>query len=369
MNFVDKYNPKSVKELFGLDENVKIISDFVDNFKNEKKKAVLLVGPEGSGKTSSVYAVANSKGYDVIEVNASDKRNADNIHNVVGNASKQATLLARPKIILIDEIDGLYGNADRGGVAEINKVVKETYYPIIMTANDEYSDKLQSIKPNVQVIKFKKRGYWDVFKLLKYVCEKEGLTLSTISLKKIASLAQGDVRSALNDLQNVKGDADVDELFERAKTVNIFDVLKMVFKSKSLDTLNESLDNFDDLELKDVNLWIAENIINEYEDPIEVREAYDWASRADVFLGRIEKRQYWRFLVYAKACMTLGIGLSKKEMYKKFSHYQTPVKISKLFKNSKIRRELKEKALTFSKIVHCSAHKVLEYYQQFLSSN
>lgn len=366
MNFVDKYFPKGIKELYGLDDNVNRIVEFIDNFKNEKKKALLLVGPEGSGKTSTVYAIAKSKDYEVIEVNASDKRNADNIHNIVGNASRQATLLSQPKIILIDEVDGLYGTVDRGGVAEINKIVKETSFPIIMTANDEYSDKIKALKPNAEVLKFKRRGYWDIFKFLKLVSEKEGKVLSTVSLKKIASLSQGDVRSALNDIQNVNSDKDVDELYERAKSTNIFDVLKMVFKSSNIETLSEALDNFNDLELKDVNLWIAENIINEYEDPKEVAEAYEWASKSDVFLGRIIRREYWRFLVYARLFMTMGVGLSKKAMYKKFSHYTPPIKVNKLFKNSKFRREQKEKALMLGRQLHCSAHKVLTEYAPYL---
>ena len=362
MNYVDKYFPKDAKELFGLEENTNIILDFLNNFSKQKKKALLLVGPEGSGKTASVYALANSLGYEVVEVNASDKRNALNIHNIIGNASKQGTLFSKPKVLLIDEVDGLYGNADKGGVAEINKIVKETSFPIIMTANDEYSDKIKSIKPSVNVLKFKRRGYWDIFKLLKYVCEKENKVLSTVSLKKIASLAQGDVRSAFNDLENVKCDADVDNLYERLKNVSIFDVLKMIFKSKDITTLSEALDNFDDLELKDVNLWVAENIINEYEDPSEIKSAYDYCSKADMFLGRIYKREYWRFLVYAKLLITLGVGLSKKEMYRKFSHYAFPVKVSKVFKASKARKELKEKALIIGKIAHCSIIKALKYY-------
>ncbi len=362
MNYVDKYTPRGVGELIGLDEQVIKITKFLGDFSKVKKKALLLVGPEGTGKTSSVYAIAQAKGYEVVEVNASDKRNAENIHQIIGSASKQATLFDKPKIILIDEVDGLHGNYDRGGVKEINKIVKETRFPIIMTANDEYSQRLTSVKQNTTVIKFKRRGYWDVYKLIKMVCEAEGKILSTNSMKQLASMAQGDVRSAFNDLQNVSSDEDVGSLFERVKEVNIFDVLKAVFKSRTFDTLKDALNNSKDLEYSE--LCIGENIINEYEKPNEVHEAYDWFSKCFVFNGRTMKRMHWRLMyVYARLFCSVGIGLSKDEMYRKWSRYEVPAyKIKRLGVSRKARGELKELASEIGKECHCSKKKALREY-------
>ncbi|MBN1923573.1 MAG: replication factor C large subunit [Nanoarchaeota archaeon] len=365
MNFVDKYSPRAVGELIGLDENVSKINEFLEKFDKVKKKALLLVGPEGSGKTSSVYAIAETKGYEVIEVNASDKRNAENVKNIVGNASKQATLFAKPKIILIDEVDGLHGNLDRGGVKEINSIIKETRFPIIMTANDEYSKRISSLKTSATVIKYKRRSYWDVYKLIKMVCESEGKELTTASFKKLASMAQGDVRSAFNDLQNINSDSDVDNLYERIKETNIFDVLKAVFKSRSVDSLKDSLSDFSDLEYAE--LAIGENIINEYEKPHEVREAYDWFSKAMVFNARAYRRMDWRMsYVYARLFCSLGIGLSKDEMYKKWSKYDVPpYEIKKLGATRKARDELKLLAEEISRECHCSKKKALREYSRF----
>ncbi|MFA5303745.1 MAG: replication factor C large subunit [Candidatus Nanoarchaeia archaeon] len=365
MNIFDKYSSKSIKDLVGIDENVEKISDFLKNFKNYKKKALLLIGPEGSGKTSSVYAIANSLGFDVLEINASDKRNAENIKSIVGSASLQQGLFSNSKIILIDEVDGLSGNSDRGGVREINLILKSTNFPIIMTANNEYSSKLEGVKQNSTVIKFKKRGYWDIYKLVKLINEAENKGLSTISIKKIASLAQGDVRSAFNDLGNIACDLDVDDLFERSKESSIFDALKIIFKSKTFDSLLTSADNLKNLEIKDVVLWICSNIINEYEKPHEIREAYDYLSMADVFLGRIKRRMHWRFMYYAKMLATIGVGLSKDEMYRKFSRYSPPQRFKSLAKHSKIRAENKARGKELALATHCSSSKAIKEYLPF----
>jgi replication factor C large subunit len=325
---------------------------------------MLLVGPEGSGKTSSVYAIAKARNYEVLEINASDKRNAESIKSIVGSASKQMNLFSKNKIILIDEVDGLSGNNDRGGVKEINSILKSTYYPIILTANDEYSSKLEGVKTNSIVVKFKKRSFWDVYKLAKLVSENEGKNLSTVSLKKIASISQGDVRSAFNDLENVENDSDVDELYERIKKANIFDVLKIVFKSKTFESLLKSSDELRDMDIKDLVIWIGENIPNEYEKTHEIRDAYNQISRSDVFLGRIGRRMYWRFLVYAKLLCTLGVGLSKDEMYHKFSKYKPPLKFTNMAKNAKVRAENKAMSAEIAPTLHCSSKKFLSEYMQ-----
>ncbi len=365
MNISKKHSAKSLNDLVGLEEQSGKIMEFLKGFKDSKKKALLLVGPEGSGKTSSVYAIANSLGFEVLEINASDKRNAENIKSIVGSASKQMGLFSREKIILIDEVDGLSGNNDRGGARELNLILKSTSYPIIMTANDEYSSKLEGIKENSIVVKFKRRSYWDVYKIIKLINDSENKGLSGVSIKRLASMAQGDVRSAFNDLEAVNSDSDVNELFERNKESNIFDILKIIFKSKNFDSLFSSTDNLN-MEVKDLLLWVYSNIINEYEKPHEVRSAYDYASRADVFLGRINRRMHWRLLFYARMLATIGVGISKDETYRKFSRYSPPQRFKNISKHAKIRAENKALSQEIALAAHCSMKKAANDYLPFI---
>lgn len=102
LNWTDKYKPKSTKHLLGNFESVRElkkwleswtenhsnfkntlgsdISDFYDSDTDSKdsiktaNNLLILTGPLGSGKTSSVYAVAAELAMKVIEVNASSKR-------------------------------------------------------------------------------------------------------------------------------------------------------------------------------------------------------------------------------------------------------------------------------------------------------
>ena len=56
------------------------------------------------------------------------------------------SLFNRGKIILIDEVDAISGNEDRGGVQALNKILENTSFPIIMTTNDLNHDKIKELK-------------------------------------------------------------------------------------------------------------------------------------------------------------------------------------------------------------------------------
>ena len=93
-------------------QDVRSIKNYV---LGKNKKPLLVHGPPGTGKTASVYAIANELGYEVVEANASDFRDKNSINSVVGSALNQVSLFKKGKIILIDELEGFSGNADRGG--------------------------------------------------------------------------------------------------------------------------------------------------------------------------------------------------------------------------------------------------------------
>src|SRR3989338_2554395 len=101
-----RYAPKNSSEVVGQEKALISLKSFISGYKKARKKAMILYGPPGCGKTSSVYAVASELNLKVIEINASDCRNKDAISTIIGAASKQMSLFARGKLILVDEIYG-----------------------------------------------------------------------------------------------------------------------------------------------------------------------------------------------------------------------------------------------------------------------
>ena len=85
-DWTEKYRPASLAQVVGNDRAVRTMRRWADSWENgaPKKKALVLKGEPGTGKTSAALALAEDYGWDVIEMNASDHRNADSIRRVAG---------------------------------------------------------------------------------------------------------------------------------------------------------------------------------------------------------------------------------------------------------------------------------------------
>ncbi len=332
MNWQIKYRPKRSSDIIGQNSAVEKLEDFLKNYKRYSKKAILLYGPPGVGKTSSVYALANELNLELIELNASDSRNKDIINNIVGNAIGQSSLFFKQKAILIDEVDGIAGREDRGGLSEISRIIKVTTVPIILTSNDAFNSKFSALRKQCLMIEFERLSYRSVLTALKKVCKNEGFSYEEDALKKIAINSHGDMRAALNDLflvaaydkkvneQNlsVLPNRDIEESMMQA-LVKVLKVRDFNISRRAFDNVSASPDEY--------ILWIEENMFKEYEELDDVSNALDALSKADIFMSRIRRWQYWRFFVYYLDFITAGVSLAKKERYKKYVSYSRPTRM------------------------------------------
>ncbi len=365
-----KYTPKTAKEIFGQDENLSKLKNFIINFKREKKNSALLYGPSGTGKTCSIYAIANELGLEVIEVNASDFRNAEQINQKVGNAIKQQSLFAKGKVILVDEVDGLSGHRDRGGVQAITKLIEDSTYPIILTATNPFENKFSSLRSKANLIEFKQLDYLSIFSILKNISSHEKIKCEDEILKALSRRAGGDARAAINDLQTLTQNSELtkeslEELSERNKTDNIMTALNKIFKTTDLKIAISAFDNVDE-DLDEQLLWIDENLPKEYTKPEELAKAYEMLSKADVFSRRIRRWQHYRFLVYINALITAGIASAKKEKYKELVQYKPTGRILKLWWAKQ--KSMKKKAIAekIASKTHSSKKEILKSTMPYL---
>ncbi|MBS3104789.1 replication factor C large subunit [Candidatus Woesearchaeota archaeon] len=362
---IHKYIPKTTKEIFGQEDVIKQLSNFIINFKREKKNSALIYGPSGTGKTCSVYAIANELGYEVIEVNASNFRNAEQINQKVGNAIKQQSLFARGKIILVDEIDGLSGHEDRGGIQAITKIIADSTYPIILTATNPFDNKFSSLRSKSSLMEFKVLDYLSIFSILKKICGHEKIKYEDEVLKSLSRRAGGDARAAINDLQTLAQEKkeltkeSLEELADRNKTDNIMIALNKIFKTTDLKIAISAFENVRE-DLDEQLLWIDENLPKEYTKPQELAKAYEMLSKADVFSRRIRRWQHYRFLIYINALITAGIAAAKNEKYKHIVPYKPTGRILKLWWASQKLAKKKEIAGKIAEKTHSSKKEIIK---------
>jgi len=370
MLWIFKYRPKSLKEFVNQKEAIERFLNWYKSWKNTKK-AALLYGPPGTGKSCFVEAFARDNNLELIQLNASDKRDANSIKTIIGNSSKNLSIWKKGKIFLIDEVDGISAFQDKGGVKALIEVIQESKFPIVLTANDPFDPKLRELRENCEMIEFKRLSVLDVERKLIEILEKEGIKYDRAVVREIASRNNGDLRGAINDLEIIARNKkeikkeDLAILGFRDREIQIFDALKILFKTKYPMTAKMSVANLD-MDPDEIFYWIEENIANEYEDINEIAKAYNALSLADLFRKRIMSRQNWRYLVYMNDLMTIGVALAKKEMYRKFTRYRPPTILRLLAQTKSLREEEKMKLKKLSEKLHCSTKKVKTEYLPYL---
>ncbi len=346
--WIIKYRPKHIDEVVNQEEAKQKLIAWLKSWETGKpqKKAVLLHGPAGCGKTSLVEAIAKTYGYEIFEMNASDSRRKEDIERLAKTASQTSALRGKKKIILLDEVDGLDPRADMGGVEALVEVIKNTRNPIIMTANNPYREHLKPLRDLAEVIAMNRLKETDVVKVLQKICSAEKIECEQEALREIAKRSEGDLRSAINDLQAAVIDGRV--TLQSVKAVSTYrdrvyapwEALRKLFSAQYVFQAKDAVTSTD-LDPEEMKTWINEHIPTWYDNPEEVWRAYEALSRADVYFGRIVKTQNWDLLSYALDMMGPGVAFARKQYKGKFVAFKMPERI-RILSETKKSREYRE---------------------------
>jgi len=354
MSLTEKYRAKRYVDILHQEQAVKDIQKFLKEF--PKKKALMLYGPAGTGKTSLALAAAKENDLEVLELNSSDLRNRLKLEETLRPATQQSSLFKKGKLLLMDEVDGVTGT-DIGGIQELVKLIHSTAFPIVMTCNDVWQSKLSPVRAKSKLVEMKALDIGTTISLLLKISEQEGLNKSPQFLKQISIKSQGDIRAAINDLESYSriGNEEMDMNDRRNVSQGIFNILRRLFKERQpflelFDTTDESLD--------EILLWIEENIPKEYKNEALVK-AYYALSSADLFRGRIYKNQSWRFLVYQNAFQSAGVSFAKDIPLDGFTRYERPKRILKIWLNNQKIAKKKTIAKKYARMVHCSTKRAM----------
>jgi len=285
----EKYRPASLEDMVGNEEGRAKLRIWLRKWK-PGSKAALLVGPPGTGKTTTVHLVARDAELQLVELNASDSRTKDRLSKKVGEAITSTSLFGGMSLIFLDEVDGLAGRADFGAVEFIKEAVKKSQSPVVMAANDPESDEVRKLGSAATRIEFRKPEPAEVVKRLEKIAQKEKLVVSKDEMARIASAANGDLRAAINFLQSGLP-ARKDEEMTASQSVNAF--FEAPDESAALRALR-AYPGQPREKIRDIFTAVVRSRVHEERKA----GALDVLSRTDVIMGRMMKGKDWRLLRY-----------------------------------------------------------------------
>jgi replication factor C large subunit len=363
MDWAEKYRPRSLGEIIGNDAAVKALKKWAGTF-GEGRRAVILYGGPGVGKTSAALALAHDMGWDYIEMNASDQRTKDAINKVAGAASKTGTFEGKARrLIILDEADNLHGNADRGGESAMINVIKKSDQPIILIANDLYALS-KPLREAAEPINFRSILSSSIAKVLKRVCSEEHIKCEPEALMKIAERTN-DLRSAINDLQAAAvGQEEVTladvSTAERDVPESIFKVMGLIFRGDDPEKALRAVRELDESP-EDLVGWVDENLPREYRDD-DLERGFDALAKADMFLGMVRRRQDFGMWRYATFMMVAGVGRARRHRYGGYTRYSSPIYWQKLGRTRSGRAVRDSLAAKIGKYCHTSKREARAFY-------
>lgn len=378
-DWTELYRPKTLRDVVGNPKAIEQLKDWAIRWEsgNPSKKAAVLIGTPGTGKTSAAIALANDFGWSAIEMNASDQRNADSINRIAMRGAIAETFTdmgeflsskeGRLKLIILDEADNIFGKEDRGGIPAIVELIKLTKQPVVMIVNDFYalSRKSSLIKSGTEQIRFNHINSNTVKSVIRSIAKEQGVKTSDRVLELIAQNANGDLRSAIRDFQAIaQGETEVREedtlvVGDRQITKSMYDLLGDVLHGTNPQRARSVMMEVNEAP-EYVLLWLDENLPIEYRNPDDLLRGYDALSRSDVFLGRVSRRQYFGFWSYASDLMSYGINVAKESQYHELVRYRFPLYLVKMSRTKGLRGIKHDLSLKLGMNCHLSSKAAME---------
>ncbi len=321
----EKHRPRSLDQIVGNLDTTSMMKDWILSWKTRlpDKRAILLIGPPGTGKTATIGALANDLDMELVEFNSSDKRNKDSIETLVWRAASQQTLDGRARMILLDEVDGLSGTSDRGGVGAIIKVIKDSVHPILMTANDPNSPRLKDLYKICHVYNFEPIDSEGMIRILTRIAIMNKADVSQDVFDQIIENSAGDLRAAISDLETYvkRGTTSQSvESFFRDVRRGTEESLRRFFMTTDSKLARRILSE-SELDHGSLILWLEENLHLHFLSPEELDSGLNGLSLADLSLGRIMRNQNWKLLAYMYDFLAVGVAGSRIDTpYRKVSY-------------------------------------------------
>ncbi|XP_041789343.1 replication factor C subunit 1 isoform X2 [Chelmon rostratus] len=235
--WVDKYRPRSLKTVIGQQGDQSCANKLLRWLQNWHRhhsggpskppvarfskfgggkddgsgyKAALLSGPPGVGKTTTAALVCEELGFSFVEMNASCTRSKNSLKEVVAESLNNTSIenfykgtsqtVSSKHVLIMDEVDGMAGNEDRGGIQEMIGLIRNSKIPIICMCNDRNHQKIRSLANYCFDLRFQRPRLEQIKGAMMSIAFKEGIKIPPPALNEMILASNQDVRQVIHNL-------------------------------------------------------------------------------------------------------------------------------------------------------------------------
>ncbi|HOS88666.1 MAG TPA: DNA polymerase III subunit gamma/tau [bacterium] len=274
--YYTKYRPQKFSEMSKTSDVAGILAKQVQTGKTAH--AYLMVGPRGTGKTTTARILAKALNceklkangdpcdkcsnclsikegsfIDLIEIDAASNRGIDDIRELKDKI-KLAPTMGKTKVYIIDEVHMLTPEAFNALLKTLEEPPKKTVFILCTTEDHKVPS---TIKSRCQILRFKRPTVEQIVSVLKEVAKGEEIKISDDDLVKIAEASMGDYRGACVLLEQVhEGDVDVNTLLSLSSKKKYVECVNFLLDSDVSGALNIVSEVYN--EGIDLYVWVGE---------------------------------------------------------------------------------------------------------------
>jgi len=256
--YYTKYRPQIFSEISKPNDVASALSNQIKSQKTVH--AYLLVGPRGTGKTTTArilakalncgslkengdpcdicdncVAIKSGSFLDLMEIDAASNRGIDDIRQLKERI-KLAPSAGKNKIYIIDEVHMLTPEAFNALLKTLEEPPSNVTFILCTT---EVHKVPETIKSRCQLFKFKRATISQLTGKLSKIVENENIQISDRDLKRIASAAHGGFRDAETLLQQVaEGEIDINALISVGTRESFSDFVDLIIRKDTKQALH-----------------------------------------------------------------------------------------------------------------------------------
>ena len=371
MMWSEKYRVKDIYQFIGNEQSRLEILKWIKNW-IVGTKPLLIIGPPGTGKTSFIISMANFFDYDIVELNASDFRNKANLESIVNPLLNNSSIFGKKLLLFLDEVDGISGREDTGGLTFLISTLKNSNVPIILAANSKNS-KIKELMKITKLVEFLPLSSFASYLLLQIILVKENKFLDINQKLMLIEKSDGDARTLLNLVQSkLEGKYDpnkfnstelpIEECVNLFFSVNDISKAKNVLSQSDILYLSPIYGSSPEERIRDIVYAIFSSIVaNEKKIPlIEMAKILEGLSKVDLYINKIYHKQNWHLLRYANDVLVSTLFDITRNIPIRYSQYNIPFPlIGSIFIRGQSTRFLGK---SLSKIFHTSLSNIGMFY-------